>query len=232
MLRALLTLAFVVSATQAAQADFIVGGSFTNVGVAQPGGQLNAQPTVTNNNVAENNGIITNAVTMSITLTQTGVAFSTNFDLDGVFGAATEYAFTVSLTNLTGREIPGLDIRFSSPAGVIAVFDVAPASNIDSGPFALEHLGAGNPFSPAFGVQIIRFGGFSGGGPVLANGDTTSVSFHADVASFVGAQSVTMSFTANPEPTSLLLGASLLIPGAWFARRRKSVKPAPTNPAV
>jgi hypothetical protein len=105
--------------------------------------------------------------------------------------------------------------------GVLAnalVYPTAPTSDV----FFVEFNGGDN-IPGGF-----RFGGLSGGGATIGGpSQTATSSFTYKVFwgnSGVGTSSIT--FVANPEPATLLLGSLVLAPAAWVVRRRRKAAAA------
>lgn len=229
MLRAALACSMLLLTAQAAKADFIVPGSFTNVGNVQTGGTITSA--VANTVVDGQSPSNVNTVNISVNFSQIGVPVVTTFSVNNSslpFGTgATQYVFTVNVTNSAVHPINGYDLTLTAPSGYGFNYTLSPLPT--SGAFAFESTGQ------PLGGTTIRFGGLSGGGGQIGQGGSTTTTLVVDVLGFTnapGSGTFGLSFTANPEPTSLLLASSLLIPGAWFARRRKMTQTAPKTPAA
>jgi hypothetical protein len=158
--------------------------------------------------------------TLNLTVNELSSPFNVRFNVSGVavpFIADT-YLVTVNMTNGLGRYIPGFDVvTAASSAGWAAGLGAPPFPN--PGGLPLENVtGAGNI------TGGWRFGGLTAGGGVgFAPGQTRTVSFGYSMIQVSpgtpGDNNLT--FTANPEPTTLLLGSLAMIPAAVVARRRR-----------
>ncbi len=145
--------------------------------------------------------------------------------LSGTSSITSNYLVTInvknSLTPANGGQdyLNGFDlVNSGSPTGVSTAsldFDLAPTSNV----FAVQYAGGANIPSG------YRFGGLNGGGGAIYNtgggpGGVAQVTF-GYVLVGRNAGSANLSFTANPEPATLLLGSLALIPAGMVARRRR-----------
>lgn len=81
-----------------------------------------------------------------------------------------------------------------------------------------------------------RFGGWNGGGGEIYNGQYNTNTFGVRVSALNGTSSVAnafnLVFTANPEPTTLLLGSIIMGPAAYALRRRRKLQAAESIEAV
>ena len=140
------------------------------------------------------------------------------------FGTETlTYAVTVNLTNNLNISIPGFDvIDGPGSGGHDGIFTLAttPSTNLtlENPSFPFTNL----PGPPAGW----RFGGLNGGGIAIDPGQTKTATFsyqllfpEAGFGLISGTAGLT--FVANPEPTTFLLGALVLVPGIVIARRRR-----------
>ena len=79
--------------------------------------------------------------------------------------------------------------------------------------------------SPGYTLPTgFRIGGMSGGGGAIYNGGTSTETFVLSNSGFTaggGTRNSYLTFTANPEPATLLLGSLALIPAGMVARRRR-----------
>lgn len=196
---------------------------------------LNSATVVT---VAENNdtllgaagiGPAANMINIDINVLQKHVPFS--FDLTvlengtgsgGVLPTGfsdnntTRYTVNFTLTHA----VPG------SPGNAINGFDVVSGGSV----FPLFN-GISTPFASPFTINAaplpggtIRFGGLNGGGTgQLTPGQSATTSFDFLVTSTGagGPTNQTLTFTANPEPGTMLLGGLALIPAGIYVRRRR-----------
>ena len=157
----------------------------------------------------------------------------------GVDDGSTEYFFSVTLLNAlnangidpsdAGKEINGVDVAQSGGGAAVTGFDAPPVGGnpfpfaTGGGPFPLQTEGI-IPAGPGFGN--LRFGGLSGGGGGISFGTSAVLNFSIDIADLTtgaasGPGTLTLTFTANPEPTTMLLGGLALIPGGIALRRRR-----------
>ena len=171
-------------------------------------------------------------ITIDVTVLQLGSPFKLGFSavappatptlVPGVFNPSVgSYRVTVRLVNGivrpgTGRPISGFDMAVGDdPSGSPFMgINLIPTPTSDR--FAVEQPNIGNGF---------RFGGINGGGGEIYSGESsmssiTLVGVNLDPA--VASQNFTLSFVANPEPTTLLLGAMLAVPGGVYFRRRRN----------
>jgi len=168
-------------------------------------------------------------ITIDVNVLRLGSPFNLGFNAAAPVGTLLSpsvgtYRVTVNMTNgilrpgvPTGRPINGFDINIGDPAGnPIIAFDTTTPPASDR--FAVENPNIGSGF---------RFGGINGGGGEIYSGET-AISSITLVGINTGAatnQNFTLSFVANPEPATLLLGAMLAVPGGvYFRRRRQSLK--------
>lgn len=204
-----------------AQAGLITSVTSSNLAVAQVTG-VSLQ---TYNHVAS--GLGTGAVTIDLNVLQMHVPIQLTFN----YGAraadplVTRYTVTLNVTNsIVGNVGQSLDLNG---------FDLTNNGTV-SGDVASAGLHAGTAItSNVFGVQYagvlnipsgFRWGGLNGGGTRLAPAATATNTFAYQV-SWGGTDtgSSTLNFTANPEPTTLLLGSLVMAPAAWvISRRRKA----------
>ncbi len=172
------------------------------------------------NSVVINQGLRTIAINMDILKANT--LFSLGFNAateGGIFPENTSYAVTVTMNNLItpfntalGFAMNGFDVDVVDPGG-------NPILGIN-GPFASDKFAVVMPNIPSG----FRFGGVNGGGGEIYNGQTAISSFSLGAVSFAAAnQNFGLTFVANPEPTTLLLGGLAMIPAAVAARRRRKL---------
>lgn len=123
----------------------------------------------------------------------------------------------LATTGNPAHEMNGFDIDLETPA--LDPFVSLDGDNATSTVFAVMHPNLASGF---------RFGGLNGGGPTIAQGGSASSELDLVAVSFKPAgesHSFTLKFTANPEPTSLLLGALVVGPcGIGLVRRRRKKK--------
>ncbi len=149
-----------------------------------------------------------------------------------------EYFFTVTMRNrlndngiqpsTAGREIGGFRVDLI-PGGANAAFDIPQNPNFDT-------VGGADPFPLKFGGFVsptsIQYGGLSGGGGGLADGNTVQLRFSIDVpgsSNVSPPRNFTLRFTANPEPGSLMFAGVLGIAGFGYFRRRSIKTDAGTD---
>lgn len=202
-------------------------------------------PAVGNNDVTGAPSPNTVDVALDVYAMDPGSSFSVNFAVSDGAGeqGTTEYWFRVTLTNMlnangvdpgdAGKEISGLDIAISPGPFAIAGFDSPPPG--DPAPGFLS----ANAFPLQVGGVtggILRYGGISGGGGGIPFGTSQTFLFGIDIVDLGGigsnAGSLTLTFTANPEPGTLLLAGMALMPAGVVIRRRRrksSVKPDPES---
>lgn len=216
-----------------AYADFITSAAGVTAGTGTgPGGNGNfngattvSTPANANNDV--NTGLAsTNTVTLNLEVFSLGLPFTLNIATTDVPGA-TEYFFTVNITNSlgnngvdpgdSGKEIGPMDFVIT---GLGVLFDDI-ANGPNPFPTSTTHT-AVNFISSTF----LRFGGLSGGGGSIPYGGVGTFTFSIDVfPTATGSFGLTM--TANPEPGSLALCALLGAPALSLLRRRR--KPVITD---
>ena len=147
-----------------------------------------------------------------------GSSFAVDFVVSDGVGeqGTTEYLFLVTLTNAlgdngvdpgdAGKEINGLDVELTPGPFALTGFDPIPAPGI-AAPLPTFPLQFGGPAGTA-----LRWGGLSGGGGGVPYGTSQTFVFNVDIldapGGIIGDSAGTLSvvFTANPEPTTLLLG--------------------------
>ncbi len=165
-----------------------------------------------------------NTITLNMTANTIGSVFNVRFELlkDVPSAVTRSYVVTMNLTNNVGRQIPGFDVEtgLGGGGGYSSSIEVTPLPT--PGVFALENILPGQTNL----TNGWRFGGLSGGGSVLNNGGVTTVVFsysttNSSGAAISGTRFSSLNFTANPEPTTLLLGSLAMIPAAVVARRRR-----------
>lgn len=164
---------------------------------------------------------ILDTVTLNLTANTIGLPFSNvkfNLSKEGPGNVTSTYTVTVNVTNAVGREIPGFDVDNGSQNGATYSGSLGLVSS--PGVFTFEDINPGT-YNLANGY---RFGGLNGGGHALANGATGTVVFSYDLTNGAAGPAsgfASLNFTANPEPTTLLLGSLAMIPAAVVARRRR-----------
>ncbi len=98
-------------------------------------------------------------------------------------------------------------------------------ADLPTSSFTFEPNGANYNIPTGF-----RFGGLNGGGIGASyNGGPISTAAFTWSTSSAGLSAASLQFTANPEPTTMLLGGLALIPGAVVIRRRRQQKLANTE---
>lgn len=130
---------------------------------------------------------------------------------------STRYTVNFTLTHAVvgspGNAINGFD--------VVAGGSVSPLFNGISTPFASPFTINAAPLPGG----VIRFGGLNGGGTgQLTPGQSATTSFDFLVTSIGagGPTNQTLTFTANPEPGTMMLGGLALIPAGIYVRRRRN----------
>lgn len=162
-----------------------------------------------------------NVITFELTALELGMPFTIEFDVSAGAGAGdTEYLLDFGFKNgLAGpRHLSGFDIQASSGTGGYSVtvpneFPAGSRSISDSFWISPDNLPTG-----------IRFGGMSGSGGSLASDDVARNQTPILVSySGLGPASgkISLTFTANPEPTTLALAGLCLIPAGIAVRRRR-----------
>lgn len=167
----------------------------------------------------------TGAVTIDLNVFElhTPIQLTFNYGARGAgqFGAG--YAITLRVTNSVTAVGPDVDFNGfdltnnGTVTGGVSSAGLAGLSPITSNVFAAEYFG---------GLNIpngFRWGGLLGGGPRLAPGATATNTFVYNLTwgGATAAGSSALNFTANPEPTTLLLGSLVMAPAAWVVRRRR-----------
>jgi len=171
-------------------------------------------------------GIGTGAVTIDLDVFQ----MHTPVQIDFAYAAraadplVTDYTVTLRLRNMVpvnsgGDHLNGFDLLNNGAVtpDVLSAGLRGPVA-ITSDTFAVEYSGALN-ITGGF-----RWGGLNGGGQTLAPGATAVNTFVYRVTwSGSGAGASALTFVANPEPTTMLLGGLAMVPAWVIARRRKTV---------
>jgi hypothetical protein len=183
--------------------------------------------TVTSSNAAVTVGAVSGAGTTAISVAldvnslHVPTTLTFNFDAGGPSSGHTDFTVTLVTRNLdpssnAGR-MNGFDVGNGPRSGGVfangLVYPTAPTSDV----FFVEFNGGDN-IAGGF-----RFGGLSGGGGTIGGPlQTATSSFTYRVlwgSGAAGTSSIT--FVANPEPATLLLGSMVLAPAAWVVRRRR-----------
>ena len=197
---------------------------------------VNSVNVVTNaqNNANGANAPAVNTIVVDINIHQKHVPFNLVFDVvedgTGPGGApapanTTEYLLTVVLTNqLTGGSpgsaISGFDIATSISGANLAISSPTdPPAPTSTFSVLNPNLGPGLPF---------RFGGLQGGGSgqITAGQTATSTLPIAVIALANTTGTVSLEFTANPEPATIGLAALAMIPAGVVVYRRRRKKNA------
>ena len=165
----------------------------------------------------------TGTITVSLDVMQLHVPTVLNFNFNpGGANFVTQYAVTLVTRNLdlfsnAGR-MNGFDISSGPRSGAIVsnglAYPTAPVSDV----FFVSFNGGDNIPSG------FRFGGLSGGGGTIGGPLETATSTFTYQVNFNGTTdggTSGLNFVANPEPTTLLLGALVMAPAAWVIRRRR-----------
>jgi len=171
-------------------------------------------------------GLGTGAVTIDLNVFQLHVPIQLTFDYAARAAdpLITDYTVTLRVTNSVVDVGQSLDLNG---------FDLTNNGTVTGGVLSAGLRGPAPITSDVFGVQYagalnipngFRWGGLNGGGTRLAPGDTATNTFVYRVSwSDASAGSSAMNFTANPEPTTLLLGSLLMGPAAVMIRRRRKL---------
>lgn len=155
--------------------------------------------------------------------------------LDFVYSAGgadtlTDYTITLNVKNLLAvpeqtLNFQGFDlVRNVNAGGAVVSSGIRPNIAPTSDTFWVENPGSFNI------TNGFRWGGLSGGGARLAPGGTAINTFVYRVTfdGTTGAGTSALTFTANPEPTTLLLGSLVMGPAAYaLRRRRKQIEEVP-----
>ena len=161
-------------------------------------------------------------IAIDVDILKAGTLFSLGFNAateGAIFPEFSTYAVTVTMKNMItpfntalGFAMNGFDVDVVDPGG-------NPILGI-TGPFASDKFAVVMPNIPSG----FRFGGLNGGGGEIYFGQTAISSFSLGAVSFAAAnQNFGLTFVANPEPTTLLLGGLAMIPAAVAARRRRKL---------
>lgn len=181
---------------------------------------LGSAATVTSATVDE----VAGTIDISLSVLELGSPFSLGFDITSEVNASvvspeTEaYVVNVSLTNAIprpglGRPISGFDLQVDAPIGTPNAFLDPPPATSDR--FAVETPNLPTGF---------RFGGLNGGGGEIYFGETAISSIGLTAFNFGAAgvtRSISLQFTANPEPASMALAACVLGPAGVVIQRRR-----------
>lgn len=137
------------------------------------------------------------------------------------------YEITMNVLNSLAPEgsrdyMNGFDVLNGANGGGISTAQIDNFTPGSSAYFAFEP--SGDPFNSYNVPGGFRFGGLSGGGNALFNGQSNSVTFTYIVTSqMANGGNSSLIFTANPEPgTMVLAGLALLPVGVVVRRRRKA----------
>jgi hypothetical protein len=163
-------------------------------------------------------------VSFTLTVTQQGSPFSVVVNpLGGGQGAGTddEQIYNVTITNNTLTPIQNVDV-------LLGVTPLMAASVLEFPGFgSAPGTATGYTFAPSIPGGI-RVGGL-GGGVFIMPGNSGVISFIVDSRRGNAAGRYTLTFTANPEPTSLALGGLALacvLGGTRLRRRQEPVQAA------
>jgi hypothetical protein len=91
---------------------------------------------------------------------------------------------------------------------------------------ANSHLNSEGHIYGVLPDKTLRFGGLNGGGGGVVTGETiTTAAIFTIGSGYDATQSITFTFSSNPEPGTMILGGvGLLIGGAGGYRRRRKAK--------
>lgn len=242
----LLTAAFVVSFAPQCKAAFVTG--VTNGAGQGIGASMSAIGTVDNGSgvlasigtpgTPSPEGAGARSINISVTVLRKFSPFNIQISTRSVPGTSPSNQFyTLNLTvvngltygNVSHNYFNGFDFEDAgeSASGISTFIEGTPTPG--SGVFVLETPVAGVPnLSTPTGW---RFGGLNGGGYQLAPGASTTISLALRVnqtTNSVVSTNRTSQFTitANPEPTSLLLGGLAMVPAVIGLRRRQKLTAA------
>jgi hypothetical protein len=221
----MLGVAFIV-AGQLSHAGLVTGVTSSNALVAAVTGVSGISHTA--------GSINTGTITIDLEVFQQHIPITLDFTY-GAGGAdtLTTYAVTLNVKNSIpvasgGLNFPGFDVtRNNNASGAVASSGPLGTVAITSDVFAVQYFGALNI------PNGFRWGGLAGGGATLAPGATATNTFAYRVTwdGSTGAGTSSLNFVANPEPTTLLLGALLLAPAAVMIRRRRNAAGVEEVPA-
>ena len=230
----LLVVAFALAADRSAQADFITGGTIGSFA----GGSVNSVSVVGQGVTGVGDPSIfaptpilgpNNVVNIDVTVTKLFTSFSTILTLQHTAAGMSEYLMHITIHNNTGTPFASFSLDLGgSTFGASGSFNTAFLNNdvglatdpINNHPGAFAwDTSSDNPSS-----NHLQYGGLNGGGGQLAKLGVTTVDAYLHVSkgtSHAGIGSITLTFTANPEPGTLLLGGLALSGLACYQLRRR-----------
>ncbi len=171
-------------------------------------------------------GDATDSITIDLDVLKAGAAFDVGFTVTGTGGTDNAvYKVTVLTRNsvtpfntAAGFAMNGFDVDVTNAVTQpFAAIDIPPSGAAPTS----THFGFSA--NPIVGSSTLRFGGVLGGGGELYNGSTATNTFDLATSDIGGASSkgFALTFIANPEPASLLLGGLAMMTGGLAARRRR-----------
>lgn len=166
---------------------------------------------------------LNNVIDIDLDILQLHSPFTLNFTAtsdeasDIVPGAGESYTVSVTTNNLASHPMNGFDVASGGFSGNIAGNVSGPLS---SNSFAIE--------SQPASFSFVRIGGLNGGGGQIVPGQSALSTLTLNLIQFTGAlgssSPFSLTFTANPEPATMLLGSLIVVPGVVAARRRRKLK--------
>ena len=181
----------------------------------------------------DNVAVAGTVVTLDMTVTELHTNFNVNFDItsvDATGGVAITIPHTIVVNVTNGLTYANAAHSANLNGYDVVVTDPGAIGGAGIPGFPLPNTGAFGFTAPTFPFTNIaggwRFGGLNGGGATLAVGATTQTAFtfNTTTAAFLPAganDTVTLQFTANPEPGTMVLAGLALIPCGVVARRRR-----------
>jgi len=228
-----------------AKCDYVTSVSPVNVGQAG-GGPLGGDPTYTIPvDTTANNATLTSVSQLAgfPTVVDFGLDFTSylqpivvNFGtLSGASigqpGLSRDYVFRVTVKNSLppkdAHRFLGMDIALAkisgNGTGTFLFGGSAIAATVPGGTPG-SYLNSEGTVTP----DLLRFGGLSGGGGYIAPGATAVLAFGMRFAETTGPSSYTLTFTTNPEPGTMALGALAMsvASGVGYRRRKRKVVPS------
>lgn len=187
--------------------------------------------------VAVNN--VARTISVDLDFLKAGGAIDIGFDVTSTDDTVDTHNYLVTVTSRNsitpsntslGFAMNGFDVLVVDPAG-------GPLAGLRNTPRPTSDKFAALPVvgNPLAGVGGYRFGGFLGGGGEIYNGQSAINTFTVRVAgdgAGLTPNGFSLRFTANPEPTTLILGSLVMAPAAFALRRRRKVQAQESVEAV